>query len=49
MINLNLYMLICKIKDALEKLFKENEICMMVNLDARAGVRYSLVNPNAYI
>lgn len=36
-------------KDALEKLFKENKIDIVVNLAAQAGVRYSLVNPHAYI
>lgn len=36
-------------KDALEKLFKENEINIVVNLAAQAGVRYSLVNPHVYI
>ena len=36
-------------KDPLEKLFKEKEIHIVVNLAAQSGVRYSLVNPHAYI
>ncbi len=33
----------------LKNLFEENEFDVVVNLAAQAGVRYSLVNPNAYI
>lgn len=36
-------------KQALEKIFKENRIDIVVNLAAQAGVRYSLTNPEAYI
>lgn len=36
-------------KQALEKIFKENKIDIVVNLAAQAGVRYSLTNPEAYI
>lgn len=33
----------------LEKIFKENKFDVVVNLAAQAGVRYSLINPHAYI
>lgn len=33
----------------LEKIFKNNQIDVVVNLAAQAGVRYSLENPHAYI
>lgn len=33
----------------LDKIFKENKIDVVVNLAAQAGVRYSLINPHAYI
>lgn len=33
----------------LDNIFRENEIDTVVNLAAQAGVRYSLVNPQAYI
>ncbi|WP_113074937.1 NAD-dependent epimerase [Petrotoga sp. 9PW.55.5.1] len=36
-------------KQALEKIFKENKIDIVVNLAAQAGVRYSLTHPEAYI
>lgn len=36
-------------KDALEKIFTENKISVVVNLAAQAGVRYSITNPDAYI
>jgi len=36
-------------KQALEIIFKENKIDIVVNLAAQAGVRYSLTNPEAYI
>lgn len=36
-------------KDAVEKIFTENPIAVVVNLAAQAGVRYSLTNPDAYI
>ena len=36
-------------KQAIDKLFKENKIHIVVNLAAQAGVRYSLKNPYAYI
>jgi len=36
-------------KQALETIFKENKIDIVVNLAAQAGVRYSLANPEAYI
>jgi len=36
-------------KEALNQIFKENEIDIVVNLAAQAGVRYSLKNPYAYI
>ena len=36
-------------KEALEQIFSENEISMVVNLAAQAGVRYSITNPDAYI
>lgn len=36
-------------KDAVEKIFTENDIAVVVNLAAQAGVRYSITNPDAYI
>ena len=36
-------------KDDLQKVFKDNNIDVVVNLAAQAGVRYSIVNPDVYI
>ena len=36
-------------KDAVEKIFTENDIAVVVNRAAQAGVRYSITNPDAYI
>lgn len=36
-------------KAAIEKIFSENKIAVVVNLAAQAGVRYSISNPDAYI
>lgn len=36
-------------KAAVEKIFTENKIAVVVNLAAQAGVRYSITNPDAYI
>lgn len=36
-------------KDAVEKIFGDNHISVVVNLAAQAGVRYSITNPDAYI
>ena len=36
-------------KAAVEKIFTENNIAVVVNLAAQAGVRYSITNPDAYI
>lgn len=36
-------------KDAIEKIFTENTISVVVNLAAQAGVRYSITNPDVYI
>lgn len=36
-------------KKALNKVFKENKIDIVVNLAAQAGVRYSITNPDIYI
>jgi nucleoside-diphosphate-sugar epimerase len=36
-------------KDAINKIFTENNISVVVNLAAQAGVRYSITNPDAYI
>lgn len=36
-------------KDTVEKIFTENDIAVVVNLAAQAGVRYSITNPDAYI
>ena len=36
-------------KTAVEKIFTENKIAVVVNLAAQAGVRYSITNPDAYI
>lgn len=36
-------------KEAVEKIFTENNISVVVNLAAQAGVRYSITNPDSYI
>mgnify|MGYP002769271510 FL=1 len=36
-------------KEAVEKIFTENKIAVVVNFAAQAGVRYSITNPDAYI
>ena len=36
-------------KEAVEKIFIENKIAVVVNLAAQAGVRYSITTPDAYI
>ena len=36
-------------KDAVERIFSENKISVVVNLAAQAGVRYSITNPDAYV
>ena len=36
-------------KEAVEMIFSENKISVVVNLAAQAGVRYSITNPDAYI
>lgn len=36
-------------KEIIEKIFSENQISVVVNLAAQAGVRYSITNPDAYI
>lgn len=36
-------------KDAVERIFSEDRISVVVNLAAQAGVRYSITNPDAYI
>ncbi len=36
-------------KALIEKIFTENQIDIVVNLAAQAGVRYSITNPDAYI
>jgi UDP-glucuronate 4-epimerase len=36
-------------KSSLEKVFKEHNVNVVINLAAQAGVRYSLINPGAYI
>ena len=36
-------------KEAVERIFTENRIAVVVNLAAQAGVRYSITNPDAYI
>lgn len=36
-------------KEIVEKIFSENQISVVVNLAAQAGVRYSITNPDAYI
>lgn len=36
-------------KAAVEKIFTENKIAVVVNLAAQAGVRYSITNPDAYV
>ena len=36
-------------RDGVAKLFSENQFDVVMNLAAQAGVRYSLVNPHAYV
>lgn len=36
-------------REALESIFTDNDISVVVNLAAQAGVRYSITNPDAYI
>lgn len=36
-------------KELIEKVFTENQIDVVVNLAAQAGVRYSITNPDSYI
>ena len=36
-------------KEAVDKIFTENNISVVVNLAAQADVRYSITNPDAYI
>ena len=36
-------------KDAVERIFSEDRISVVVNLAAQAGVRYSITNPDAYV
>ncbi len=36
-------------KGALEQIFKENKVDIVINLAAQAGVRYSITNPDVYI
>lgn len=36
-------------RDAVEEIFSQNKIAVVVNLAAQAGVRYSITNPDAYI
>ncbi len=36
-------------KDAVSRLFRENQFSHVVNLAAQAGVRYSIENPGAYV
>lgn len=36
-------------KEAVEEIFSKNKISVVVNLAAQAGVRYSIINPDAYI
>ena len=36
-------------KDFVNSIFEKNEISIVVNLAAQAGVRYSITNPDAYI
>ena len=36
-------------KKAIDKIFQQNKIDIVVNLAAQAGVRYSIINPYAYI
>lgn len=36
-------------REGIEKLFKDNQFDIVVNLAAQAGVRYSIENPHAYV
>ncbi len=47
--NFSFYKIDLAHKSDMEKVFKEGQIDVVVNLAAQAGVRYSLQNPHAYI
>ena len=49
--NQNYSMNICSLEDysAIEKVFKDNQFECVINLAAKAGERYSIENPRAYI
>jgi len=47
--NYTFYNLLLEDKPNLEQVFKQHTFDVVVNLAAQAGVRYSLVNPSAYI
>lgn len=36
-------------KEVIDKLFADSKIAVVVNLAAQAGVRYSIINPDAYV
>ncbi len=36
-------------REAVEKIFTDNRVAVVVNLAAQAGVRYSITNPDAYV
>jgi UDP-glucuronate 4-epimerase len=47
--NYTFYQLLLEDKEALVSLFEKNKFDVVVNLAAQAGVRYSIINPAAYI
>lgn len=47
--NYTFYQLLLEDKENIETIFKQQSFDVVVNLAAQAGVRYSLVNPSAYI
>lgn len=47
--NFKFYKLDIENKKSLEKIFKQNKISAVINLAARAGVRYSMENPFVYV
>jgi UDP-glucuronate 4-epimerase len=47
--NYSFYQIKLEDKDALNKIFAEEKFDIVINLAAQAGVRYSLINPEAYV
>ncbi len=47
--NFTFYKMDLKDKESIDDLFKENKFNYVINLAAQAGVRYSIINPYAYV